>query len=66
VLTRTADADLGSLLGWNYPAWTGGTLSYIDTIGIERFAARCEDLALRVGPRFAPGSALEGIDHGRN
>ncbi len=27
VLTDPADGDLGSVLGWGFPTWTGGTLS---------------------------------------
>ncbi|MFV0643328.1 MAG: FAD-dependent oxidoreductase, partial [Sphingomonadaceae bacterium] len=33
VLETPQDADLGAVYGWGFPAWTGGTLSYIDTIG---------------------------------
>ncbi len=36
VVTETADADIGSVFGWGFPPWTGGTLSYIDTVGIEQ------------------------------
>ena len=28
-----------------HPAWTGGTLSYIDTVGIEMFVRECDRLA---------------------
>ena len=45
VVTTAAEADLGSILGWGFPAWTGGTLSYIDTIGIREFVAECDRLA---------------------
>jgi 3-hydroxyacyl-CoA dehydrogenase/enoyl-CoA hydratase/3-hydroxybutyryl-CoA epimerase len=58
VLRHAADADLGSILGVGYPAWTGGTLSFIDTIGIEAFVAECDRLAQRHGPRFAPSAWL--------
>src|SRR3546814_15813077 len=27
VLTTPEDADLGSIYGWGFPAWTGGTIS---------------------------------------
>ncbi len=31
VITEPADADLGSILGWGFPTWTGGTLTFIET-----------------------------------
>ena len=44
VLTSVHEADLGSILGWGFPAYTGGTLSYIDTIGTTQFVAECKRL----------------------
>jgi 3-hydroxyacyl-CoA dehydrogenase/enoyl-CoA hydratase/3-hydroxybutyryl-CoA epimerase len=58
VVTTAAEADLGSILGWGFPAWTGGTLSYIDTVGIAEFVAECERLARRHGKRFRPSKWL--------
>jgi 3-hydroxyacyl-CoA dehydrogenase/enoyl-CoA hydratase/3-hydroxybutyryl-CoA epimerase len=59
VVTTAAEADLGSILGWGYPAWTGGTLSFIDTIGVAQFVADCEQLAKRYGKRFKPSKWLK-------
>ncbi|HMM75332.1 MAG TPA: 3-hydroxyacyl-CoA dehydrogenase NAD-binding domain-containing protein [Gammaproteobacteria bacterium] len=59
VLTNPIDADLGSILGWGFPAWTGGTLSFIDTVGVANFVATCERLAESCGPRFQPSAALK-------
>ena len=36
VLTHPADADIGSIFGWGFPPYTGGALSFIDTIGTVR------------------------------
>lgn len=58
VLTRPEDADLGSVYGWGFPAWTGGTISYIDTIGIATFVREADRLAQLYGPRFAPSAWL--------
>jgi 3-hydroxyacyl-CoA dehydrogenase/enoyl-CoA hydratase/3-hydroxybutyryl-CoA epimerase len=52
VLTHPADADIGSIFGIGYPAWTGGTLSYIDTVGIKKFVSECDRLAESLGERF--------------
>jgi len=53
VLTHAEDADIGSIFGWGFPPWTGGTLSYVDTVGIREFVAECDRLAERCGGRFA-------------
>jgi 3-hydroxyacyl-CoA dehydrogenase/enoyl-CoA hydratase/3-hydroxybutyryl-CoA epimerase len=58
VVTTPGEADLGSILGWGFPAWTGGTLSFIDTIGIAEFVAECERLAKHYGRRFKPSKWL--------
>jgi 3-hydroxyacyl-CoA dehydrogenase/enoyl-CoA hydratase/3-hydroxybutyryl-CoA epimerase len=59
VVTTAAEADLGSILGWGFPAWAGGTLSYIDTIGIGEFVAECNRMARRHGKRFKPSRWLK-------
>lgn len=58
VLETPQDADLGSVYGWGFPAWTGGTLSYIDTVGIERFVSEADRLTQAYGERFAPSDWL--------
>lgn len=58
VLETPQDADLGAVYGWGFPAWTGGTISYIDTIGIDTFVREADRLAQRHGPRFAPSAWL--------
>ena len=58
VLETPQDADLGAVLGWGFPAWTGGTLSYIDTIGLEEFVCEADRLAQAYGPRFSPSPWL--------
>ncbi|HSF79482.1 MAG TPA: 3-hydroxyacyl-CoA dehydrogenase family protein, partial [Steroidobacteraceae bacterium] len=59
VISHAADADLGSILGIGYPAWTGGALSYIDTFGVPEFVAECQRLSRRYGPRFKPTRSLK-------
>lgn len=53
VIEHPADADIGSILGIGYPSWTGGTLSYIETLGLPAFVAECDRLAALHGKRFA-------------
>ena len=58
VLETPQDADLGAIYGWGFPAWTGGTISYIDTIGIKTFVQESDRLAQLYGPRFLPSAWL--------
>jgi 3-hydroxyacyl-CoA dehydrogenase/enoyl-CoA hydratase/3-hydroxybutyryl-CoA epimerase len=58
VLETPQDADLGAVYGWGFPAWTGGTISYIDTIGIETFVREADQLAQKHGARFMPSAWL--------
>lgn len=58
VLETPQDADLGAIYGWGFPSWTGGTISYIDTVGIENFVKEADRLAQLYGPRFLPSAWL--------
>jgi len=58
VLTDVREADVGSILGFGFAPFSGGTLSYIDMMGTKRFVALCETLAKKYGPRFAPSKLL--------
>ena len=58
VITDPRDADVGSVLGWGFAPYTGGTLSMIDTIGAAEFVKRCEALAAKYGKRFQPNRLL--------
>jgi 3-hydroxyacyl-CoA dehydrogenase/enoyl-CoA hydratase/3-hydroxybutyryl-CoA epimerase len=59
VVTQAAAADLGSVLGWGFPSYTGGALSYIDTLGGARFVQECEQLAKQYGAHFQPSPWLK-------
>ncbi|MCI0597925.1 MAG: 3-hydroxyacyl-CoA dehydrogenase NAD-binding domain-containing protein [Beijerinckiaceae bacterium] len=58
VVTDPREADVGSILGFGFAPFTGGTLSYIDGMGAEAFAALCETLRQKYGERFAPPQIL--------
>ena len=58
VLQTPQDADLGAVYGWGFPLWTGGTISYIDTVGVQNFVEEADGLAKREGSRFAPSDGL--------
>ncbi len=58
VLRTPLDADLGSIFAWGFPAYLGGTLSFVDTVGIENFVKECDRLADTYGERFRPTNQL--------
>ncbi|MFE3253007.1 3-hydroxyacyl-CoA dehydrogenase NAD-binding domain-containing protein [Streptomyces sp. NPDC059209] len=60
VLTTVADANIGSVMGIGFPAWTGGVLQYINGYegGLPGFVARARELAATYGERFTPPASL--------
>ncbi|MFD9791008.1 3-hydroxyacyl-CoA dehydrogenase NAD-binding domain-containing protein [Streptomyces sp. NPDC059070] len=60
VLTSVADANIGSIMGIGFPAWTGGVIQYINGYegGLPGFVARARELAERYGDRFLPPALL--------
>ncbi|MGW9177157.1 3-hydroxyacyl-CoA dehydrogenase NAD-binding domain-containing protein [Streptomyces decoyicus] len=60
VLRSVPDANVGSILGIGFPAWTGGVLQYVNQYdgGPAGFVARAHELAARYGERFTPPASL--------
>ncbi len=64
VLTSTADANIGSIMGIGYPPYTGGSAQFIvgyegpGGVGKEAFVARAKELAAKYGDRFNPPASL--------
>ena len=58
VLTSTYEANIGSIFGIGFPAWTGGAIQFIESEGRETFIATSADLARQHGARFALSPAL--------
>ncbi len=58
VLTDAREADVGSILGFGFAPFSGGTLSWIDMMGTKRFVALCRNLEKKYGERFAPNKLL--------
>ncbi|WP_314038825.1 3-hydroxyacyl-CoA dehydrogenase NAD-binding domain-containing protein [Dietzia sp. CH92] len=70
VITDDADANIGSIIGIGFPAWTGGTRQYAKNYsepgakaatGYRGFVARAEELAAKYGERFAPTESLKKL-----
>jgi hypothetical protein len=51
-------ADLASTLGWGFPSYTGGVMSYMDTMGLKAFIALCDELNAQTGAGFNPSEWL--------
>ena len=52
VLTSVHDANIGSIFGIGFPAWTGGAMQFIYGMGMAAFVQRTDQLAARFGPGF--------------
>ena len=65
VLTKVTDANIGSILGWGFPSFTGGTLQFVNSYGMQDFKKRCEELSENYGERFScPKLIDEMINNG--
>ena len=58
MLTDVREADVGSILGFGFAPYSGGTLSYIDMMGVKPFAEQCRKLEAKYGERFKPAQLL--------
>ncbi len=52
VLMDIREGDVGAILGWGFAPATGGPFSYLDIIGAEYAAERCDQLQAKYGDRF--------------
>ncbi len=66
VLNSVADANIGSIFGWGFPAFKGGTLQFVNDYGVQKFLERTIELQKSYGDRFAPPKLLlDIIDQGK-
>ncbi len=67
VIRSKDDGDIGAILGWGYPAYTGGPFQYVDSVGQAKFIHKLEALAEKYGQRFMPAALLYGMakDHAK-
>ena len=62
VLTSVADGNIGSIFGWGFAPFKGGTLQYINDYGFKKFIARAKELQAGYGDRFAVPALLEQME----
>jgi 3-hydroxyacyl-CoA dehydrogenase/enoyl-CoA hydratase/3-hydroxybutyryl-CoA epimerase len=60
VLTSVPDANIGSIFGIGFPAWTGGVVQYVVGYpgGPAGFVARADEFARKYGDRFQVPESL--------
>ncbi len=59
VLTTVHDANIGSIFGIGFPAWTGGAMQFIYGTGIDPFIHRAEVLSAKFGAGFVLSDAVK-------
>jgi 3-hydroxyacyl-CoA dehydrogenase / enoyl-CoA hydratase / 3-hydroxybutyryl-CoA epimerase len=65
IVTESAKLDLAMIFGTGFPPFRGGLLRHADAIGLDRVFTRLDDLAERLGPRFAPADLIQGLANAR-
>lgn len=58
VLSSVHEANIGSIFGIGFPAWTGGALQFVASEGLGNYLRRADALANRYGERFAISGAV--------
>ena len=59
VLESVIDANVGSIFGIGFPAWTGGALQFLNQYGLTQALARAQQLTAEYGERFTPPKILQ-------
>jgi len=59
VVQSEADANIGSLFGWGFAPFKGGTFQYIFDYGVECFFDRAKEMTETYGSRFSPPHILK-------
>ncbi|MEO6321204.1 MAG: 3-hydroxyacyl-CoA dehydrogenase NAD-binding domain-containing protein, partial [Polaromonas sp.] len=59
VVGSVHDANIGSIVGIGFPAWTGGAMQFIDGMGVDAFITRCHELAAKFGSGFRLTDAVK-------
>ena len=61
VLTTVHDANIGSIFGIGFPAYTGGAMQFIYGMGVDAFFHRAEVLAGQYGKGFAVSPQVKDV-----
>ena len=58
MLTTVHDANIGSIFGIGFPAYTGGAMQFIYGMGVDTFVQRSAELAAKFGDGFVVTDAV--------
>jgi 3-hydroxyacyl-CoA dehydrogenase/enoyl-CoA hydratase/3-hydroxybutyryl-CoA epimerase len=61
IVRDASKLDLAMIFGTGFPPFRGGLLRYADSLGLDRVFSRLDDLAERLGPRFAPADLIQSL-----
>lgn len=61
VLRNVPDANIGSIFGWGFAPFKGGTLQYANDCGLNELVKKSEALAEKYGERFNPPQLLKDM-----
>jgi 3-hydroxyacyl-CoA dehydrogenase len=61
IVRQPIKLDLAMIFGTGFPPFRGGLLRYADSLGLGRVFTRLDDLAERLGPRFAPAERIREL-----
>ncbi len=65
VVVNVADVNIGSIYGWGFAPFKGGTLQYINDFGLSAFVNKADKLAKSYGKRFTvPDKLREMAENG--
>ncbi len=59
VLRSVADANIGSIFGWGFSPFNGGTLQYINGAGLKNVIEKAKALEAKYGERFSVPKLLQ-------
>lgn len=62
IVTDQREADVGSIFGFGFPPFTGGTVSFVKYIGKDKFVQIANELEQKFGSRFAVSDLTTVID----
>ena len=59
IALRASDIDMATILGYNWPVYTGGPMFWGDTVGLDKVVAKLKEFEARYGEDFKPSALLE-------
>lgn len=61
IIKTNAEANLGSVFGWGFPAFHGGVIQFVHSYGKDAFLEKCKVLEAAHGPRFQAPKYLKNL-----